>query len=94
MSGAVKGKGVIMKKRTFIEFDEKMTGLVQQIKDLYAVRDGLFYNCEIMKGGEFSKKLDDVNFQLLCLHSVLFTLISIEIEFRNECENQEAENDN
>ena len=89
MSGAVKGKGVIMKKRTCIEFDEKMTDLMQQIKDLNAVKDGLFCNLEIFKGEDFVKKLDDVNFELLARYSSLFTLISIDIDFSNECDNQE-----
>ena len=40
MSGAVKGKGVIMK----IEIDREMTGLMQQIKDLNAQKAGLFCN--------------------------------------------------
>lgn len=57
MSGAVKGKGVIMKKRTCVEFDEKMTDLMQQIKDLNAVKDGLFCNLEIMKGHDYLKSL-------------------------------------
>lgn len=38
MSGAVKGKDVIMK----IEIDREMTGLMQQIKDLNAQKAGLF----------------------------------------------------
>lgn len=42
MSGAVKGKGVIMKKITCVEFDEKMTELMQQIEDLNAIKAGLF----------------------------------------------------
>lgn len=49
MSGAVKGKGVIMKKRTCVEFDEKMTDLMQQIKDLNAVKDGLFVIWKFLK---------------------------------------------
>lgn len=89
MSGAVKGKGVIMKKRTCIEFDEKMTDLMQQIEDLNAVKVGLFCNREKMKSEDFVKQLDDVNFELLAKHSTLFTLISIEIDVSNECEDQE-----
>lgn len=85
MSGAVKGKGVIMKKRTYVEFDEKMTVLMQQIKDLNAVKDGLFCNMEIMKGENFAKRLDDLNFELLVKYSALFTLINIEID-SNKCE--------
>lgn len=43
MSGAVKGKGVIM-KRTCIEINEMMTDLMQQIEDLNAKKVGLFCN--------------------------------------------------
>lgn len=93
MSGAVKGKGVIMKKRTCVEFDEKMTDLMQQIKDLNAVKDGLFCNLEIFKGQDFVKQLDDLNFELLAKYSTLFALISIEIDVNNG-EDLEAENDN
>lgn len=93
MSGAVKGKGVIMKKRTCVEFDEKMTYLMQQIKDLNAVKDGLFCNLGIFKGQDFLKKLEDVDCELLAKYSALFILINIEIA-SNECEYQEAENDN
>lgn len=93
MSGAVKGKGVIMKKRTCVEFDEKMTDLMQQIKDLNAVKDALFCNLGIFKGQDFLKKLEDVDCELLAKYSALFILINIEIA-SNECEYQEAENDN
>lgn len=93
MSGAVKGKGVIMKKRTCVEFDEKMTDLMQQIKDLNAVKDGLFCNLEIFKGQDFVKKLEDVDCELLAKYSALFILINIEIA-SNECEHLEAKNDN
>lgn len=93
MSGAVKGKGVIMKKRTCVEFDEKMTDLMQQIKDLNAVKDCLFCNLEIMKGHDYLKKLDDIDCKLLAKYEVLFFLINIQIA-SNECEHQEAENDN
>lgn len=93
MSGAVKGKGVIMKKRTCVEFDEKMTDLMQQIKDLNAVKDCLFCNLGIFKGQDFLKKLEDVDCELLAKYSALFILINIEIA-SNECEYQEAENDN
>lgn len=41
MSGAVKGKGVIMKK-TCIEINEMMTDLMQQIENLNAKKVGLF----------------------------------------------------
>lgn len=92
MSGAVKGKGVIM-KRTCIEIDEKMTDLMQRIENLNSVKVGLFCNREKMKSEDFVKQLDDVNFELLAKHSTLFTLINIEIA-SNECEYQEAENDN
>lgn len=94
MSGAVKGKGVIMKKITCVEFDEKMTELMQQIEDLNAIKAGFFCNREKMKSEDFVKQLVDVNFELLAKHSTLFTLISIEIDLSNECEYQEAENDN
>ena len=93
MSGAVKGKGVIMKKRTCVEFDEKMTDLMQQIKDLNAVKDGLFCNLEIFKRQDFVKKLEDVDCDLLAKYSALFILINIEIA-SNECEHLEAKNDN
>lgn len=93
MSGAVKGKGVIMKKRTCVEFDEKMTDLMQQSKDLNAVKDSLFCNLGIFKGQDFLKKLEDVDCELLAKYSALFILINIEIA-SNECEYQEAENDN
>jgi hypothetical protein len=92
MSGAVKGKGVIM-KRTCIEIDEKMTDLMQRIENLNSVKVGLFCNREKMKSEDFVKQLDDVNFELLAKHSTLFTLINIEIA-SNECEHLEAENDN
>lgn len=92
MSGAVKGKGVIM-KRTCIEIDEKMTDLMQRIENLNSVKVVLFCNREKMKSEDFVKQLDDVNFELLAKHSTLFTLINIEIA-SNECEHLEAENDN
>lgn len=57
MSGAVKGKGVIMKKITCVEFDEKMTELMQQIEDLNAIKAGLFCNREKMKSEDFVKQL-------------------------------------
>lgn len=41
MSGAVKGKGVIMKK-TCIEINEMMTDLMQQIENLNAKKVGHF----------------------------------------------------
>lgn len=93
MSGAVKGKGVIMKKRTCIEIDEKMTDLMQQIEDLNALKVGLFCKRASMNNEDFVKQLDDLNFELLAKHSTLFTLISIEIDVNNG-EDQEAENDN
>lgn len=93
MSGAVKGKGVIMKKITCVEFDEKMTDLMQQIEDLNALKVGLFCKRASMKSEDFVKQLDDLNFELLAKHSTLFTLISIEIDVNNG-EEQEAENDN
>lgn len=93
MSGAVKGKGVIMKKITCVEFDEKMTDLMQQIEDLNALKVGLFCKRASMKSEDFVKQLVDLNFELLAKHSTLFTLISIEIDVNNG-EEQEAENDN
>lgn len=90
MSGAVKGKGVIMKKRTCVEFDEKMTDLMQQIEDLNALKVGLF--CKL-NSDDFVKQLDDLNFELLAKYSTLFALISIEIDVNNG-EDLEAENDN
>lgn len=90
MSGAVKGKDVIM-KRTCIEIDEKMTDLMQQIEDLNALKVGLF--CKL-NSEDFVKQLDDLNFELLAKYSTLFNLIDIEIDASNERENQEAENDN
>ena len=94
MSGAVKGKGVIMKKITCVEFDEKMTDLMQQIKDLNAVKVGLFFNRQKMKSEDFVKQVDDVNYELFAKYSTLFILIDMEIDASNERENQEAENDN
>ena len=54
MSGAVKGKGVIMKK-TCIEIDKKMTDLMQRIEDLNSVKVGLFCNREKMKSRRFMR---------------------------------------
>ena len=76
MSGAVKGNGVIMKKE-HVEFDEKMTDLMQQIEDLNALKVGLF--CKL-NSEDFVKQLDDLNFELLAKYSTLFALISIELE--------------
>lgn len=76
MSGAVKGKGVIMKKE-HVEFDEKMTDLMQQIEYLNALKVGLF--CKL-NSEDFVKQLDDLNFELLAKYSTLFALISIELE--------------
>lgn len=94
MSGAVKGKGVIMKKITCIEIDEKMTDLMQQIEDLNALKVGLFCKRASMNSEDFVKQLDDLNFELFAKYSTLFILIDMEIDASNECENQEAENDN
>lgn len=85
MSGAVKGKGVIMKKGTCIEFDEKMTDLMQQIEDLNAVKVGLFCNREKMKSEDYVKQLDDVTYELLAQYSTLFALINIEKDVSNNC---------
>lgn len=82
-----------MEKRKCVEFDEKMTDLMQQIEDLNALKVGLFCNREKMKSEDFVKQLDDVNFELLAKYSTLFALISIEIDVNNG-EDLEAENDN
>ena len=88
MSGAVKGKDVIM-KRTCVEFDEKMTDLMQQIEDLNALKVGLFCKRASMNSEDFVKQLDDLNFELFAKYSTLFILIDIEIDASNERENQE-----
>lgn len=79
-----------MKKRTCVEFDEKMTDLMQQIEDLNALKVGLF--CKL-NSEDFVKKLEDVDCELLAKYSALFILINIKIA-SNECEHLEAENDN
>lgn len=69
-----------MEKRKCVEFDEKMTDLMQQIEDLNALKVGLFCKRESMNSEDFVKRLDDLNFKLLAKHSTLFVLISIEQE--------------
>ena len=78
MSGAVKGKGVIMK----IEIDREMTGLMQQIKDLNAQKAGLFCNRgnSIAEDIRFGIELSNVNSNLLQKYSILYDLIFKKID--------------
>lgn len=85
MSGAVKGKGVIMKK-TCIEINEMMTDLMQQIENLNAKKVGLFCNLgkDFREDFEINEQLKEVNNELLEKYSIFFGMISNEKDFRDD----------
>ena len=85
MSGAVKGKDVIM-KRTCIEINEMMTDLMQQIENLNAKKVGLFCNLgkDFKKDFEINEELKVVDNELLQKHSTLFAMISSEKDYSEE----------
>lgn len=85
MSGAVKGKGVIMKK-TCIEINEMMTDLMLQIENLNAKKVSLFCNLgkDFTKDFEINEQLKAVDNDLLQKHSTLFSMISSEKDYSEE----------